>query len=136
MSNLSPAPVHPFLYNINYDDPIPSGIYALTNVSTGRLYVGSTKGFTRRASQHFRALEEGIHHNRDLQADWDAHDGASSYSFIILERVSDVSFLELAEQRWLNRLKHRAMNWQRHVRRPAPIELGEGADVTLPWEED
>ena len=101
------------------------------------MYVGSTKNFNNRAAQHFKALEEGIHHNRLLQYSFDAA-GPEAFSFCVLEYVPDVGRLTLAEQTWLNRLRRRAMNLQHKVSRPEweVVEPGESTlDVTLPWEE-
>lgn len=121
-----------YLYQTNYNNPIPSGVYAIVNVVAYSLYVGSTVNFTQRMGQHFKALEEGIHHNRRLQHSFDAH-GASSFSFVVLERVPDRDRLEGAEQRWLDRLQHLALNSQGHVRRVTAFGIPEAEAEPVPW---
>jgi hypothetical protein len=98
-----------WLYNHNYNHPTACGVYVLVDMMADKLYVGSSVDLTRRATQHFRSLEEGVHHNRNLQYLWDLH-GASSFSFIVLEHVGDRLQLESREQTWLNRLRERALN--------------------------
>lgn len=109
-----------YLYVINYNEPSPMGVYALTNVKTGWHYVGSSKDLTARASQHFRSLEDGTHFNRDLQYSFN-ESGAAAFSFIVLERCPEELLTE-TEQKWLNRLKRKSFNKQMKVRRPEDLE--------------
>jgi group I intron endonuclease len=124
-----------YLYALGYNNPYPSGVYCVLCVPTFRLYVGSTKNLTHRAAQHFRSLEEGTHHNRELQYHFDAH-GASSFSFVVLEYVPDLDRLGEAEQRWLNRLLPRAFNHQHRIKRPDDGEWLPVDCQPLPWEEE
>lgn len=105
-----------WLYAVNYNDPTPIGVYAIVNVVNGRLYVGSTVDLTRRASQHWRALEDNLHHNRELQYSFTNH-GPHAFTFIVLERCSEDQLMAV-EQKWLNRLAKRAFNKQLRVMRP------------------
>lgn len=122
-----------YLYDVGYNSPYPSGVYCLVDVVVGKVYVGSTINFTQRSAQHFKALEEGIHHNRDLQYAFD-QDGPAGFSFIVLEYVPDVDRLEEAEQKWLNRLLERSYNRQVRIQRDDEAELIQPNKV-LPWEE-
>lgn len=124
-----------WLYNHNYNNPIPCGVYVLMDVVGNKLYVGSSVDLTRRATQHFRSLEEGIHFNRELQYLWDLHT-ASSFSFIVLERVEDRLELEAREQIWLNRLGERALNRMRIVKRDDEWETVEPDRYPLPWSDE
>ena len=44
-----------------------SGIYALHNNKSGKVYIGQTKDLSRREKDHFRELRKGTHHNKYLQ---------------------------------------------------------------------
>ena len=48
-----------------------TGIYAIENLTNGRMYIGSAQRFNKRWKEHLRALERGVHHSRFLQRDWD-----------------------------------------------------------------
>jgi predicted GIY-YIG superfamily endonuclease len=125
-----------YLYAQGYNDPLPSGVYALVDVRTSKAYIGSTKNFTNRSGQHFRALEEGIHHNRQLQLLFETS-GPSSFSFVVLERIPDLSQLEAREQTWLNRLKKIALNRQWVIDRTDEWETVAPIDrVVFPWEKE
>lgn len=45
-------------------------IYAIKNVCSGRVYIGSTVDVARRKSTHFNHLRKGVHKNRTLQRDF------------------------------------------------------------------
>jgi group I intron endonuclease len=63
------------------------GIYAITNIVTNKAYVGKTEtNFTTRKQQHWSTLENNLHYNELLQADWNRY-GSSAFDFIILEVV-------------------------------------------------
>ena len=58
-----------------------TGIYAIRNEVTGRIYIGQTReGFGRRFLLHSWSLRHGKHFNRELQTDWDAQNG-EGFSF-------------------------------------------------------
>ena len=64
------------------------GIYTITNTITGRVYVGKTSAsFERRWYAHRILLDKGRHHNKRLQADWQAH-GADAFQFAIAEYIN------------------------------------------------
>lgn len=46
-----------------------SGIYKITNIYSGKVYVGQSKNIFKRRMQHFSELERGTHKNAALQAD-------------------------------------------------------------------
>lgn len=58
-----------------------SGIYFITCSREARLYIGMTKDFDTRWSQHRTALRKGKHFNRLLQRAWYMH-GEDSFSFL------------------------------------------------------
>lgn len=68
-------------------DPI-SGIYAIRNTVSGRLYVGSADCIGRRFTAHVSQLRRGIHHSKYLQRSWAKH-GEGAFEFLILEITSE-----------------------------------------------
>lgn len=81
-----------------------SGIYAIRNAASGKVYVGSALNIQRRWWQHQSRLKLGNHHSRKLQAAWNKH-GPSSFSFEVLELVSDADVLIAREQHWIDSLE-------------------------------
>lgn len=50
--------------------PLPrSGIYKITNMLNGKVYVGQSKNIFVRKRQHFDALRAGHHENKAMQHD-------------------------------------------------------------------
>ncbi len=62
--------------------PDGMGIYSITNIVNGRVYIGQGS-FGRRWPVHTRLLNQGKHHNRALQADWLAF-GVDAFEFKVL----------------------------------------------------
>lgn len=60
-----------------------SGIYSLTCVANGRVYIGSSQDVMTRWRWHVRMLSTGRHYNCRLQSAWKKY-GAESFSFAIL----------------------------------------------------
>lgn len=81
-----------------------SAVYAIRNIASGRVYVGSTASVDRRWNAHRHNLRKGKHHSPTLQRSWDKH-GADAFSFEILEKVDDVDRLLEREQHWIDELK-------------------------------
>ena len=46
-----------------------SGIYKITNLLNGKVYVGQSQNVFERKIQHFTALRNGNHENREMQKD-------------------------------------------------------------------
>lgn len=70
-----------------------SGIYSITHVPTGKIYVGSSDRIFRRWREHFLFLEKGAHGNRHLQAAWTKH-GSVEFAFCLLESCSPERLIE------------------------------------------
>lgn len=49
-----------------------SGIYKITNLKNGKIYVGQSQNIYRRREQHFVALRHGSHENHEMQKDYAA----------------------------------------------------------------
>src|SRR5687768_15906274 len=60
------------------------GVYAITCLPNNRRYFGETTRFRSRWTKHLLLLNKGMHHNRELQSDWDLY-GADAFEFRILE---------------------------------------------------
>jgi group I intron endonuclease len=80
-----------------------SAVYAIRNLVTGKVYVGSSIKVKERFATHKRSLGRGHHGNEYLQRAWNKY-GASGFVFEILERCAASVRLE-REQYWINKLK-------------------------------
>ena len=80
---------------------LPSGIYQIHCIPTGKIYIGSTVNFEYRWGQHRSRLRRGDHVNIHLQSAWIKY-GEQSFEFSILERVEVPNLLSV-EQEWINR---------------------------------
>lgn len=63
-----------------------SGVYKITNIQNGRIYIGSAKRFKERWSAHLNNLEKGTHANKFLQRDFNKC-GTDSFEISIIEIV-------------------------------------------------
>lgn len=52
-----------------------SGIYLISNLVNGKVYIGSSKNITKRKAQHFSDLRNGKHTNCYLQNAWNKYGG-------------------------------------------------------------
>lgn len=77
-----------------------SGIYAIRNIITGKLYIGSAVNIGDRLHKHRGRLRSNIHPNKHLQLAWNKY-WEQSFEFIILEYVEDVNLLLHAEECWI-----------------------------------
>jgi group I intron endonuclease len=73
------------------------GIYQIKQISTGRIYIGSTKRFEHRKYIHLRDLSKGAHHCSYLQRVWNNAKG-EGFEFTLIETVEDVLMLIVREQ--------------------------------------
>lgn len=80
-----------------------SGIYAIRNTITGKLYVGSAVNIEKRNREHFRLLRLGKHHSPALQGSWLKH-GEAAFVVEMLESVVDKYMLVFCEQKWIDAL--------------------------------
>lgn len=80
-----------------------TGIYTITNKTTGKIYVGSThRTFKRRWYEHKNDLRNNKHYNKHLQRAWDKY-GENDFLFEILEEC-ETQFCESLELYWMNLL--------------------------------
>lgn len=62
------------------------GVYVLR--IGGKVYVGGTRSFDRRAAQHLKALRNGRHHARQMQRAWNAAGAPDDLQFEVIERCT------------------------------------------------
>lgn len=62
---------------------LKSGVYKITNILNGRIYIGSAKEFKERWKQHRYALKNNKHSNKFLQADYNKC-GEDAFKFEVL----------------------------------------------------
>jgi hypothetical protein len=79
------------------------GVYAVTCMPTGSVYVGSSGAVVQRWRQHKATLRRGKNGNPVLQAEWDRY-GEDAFEFKLLEYVKDPADLIASEQRWIDQL--------------------------------
>src|SRR5258708_15053375 len=105
--------MHPF-----YHERIPNapGIYRITCIITGKIYVGSAVNLRRRCRAHLSTLQRNGHHNPKLQAAFNKY-GPGAFTFEVLELVLLPS-LTMREQYWFKILKPELLShgerWQQH----------------------
>jgi len=72
-----------------------SGIYAITNASSGKMYIGSAVNIYKRQSVHMANLRNGKHHSIKLQRAWDKHgEGAFAFKTLLVCDKKDLLFYE------------------------------------------
>jgi group I intron endonuclease len=77
-----------------------SGVYALFNYNTGKVYVGSSKDIGKRIRRHFHDLKSGKHFSHHIQKSWKAH-GEQAFSFCLVEETP-VENITVREQFFLD----------------------------------
>ena len=60
-------------------------IYRITNTKNGKVYIGSSKDYSKRWKRHIADLRTGNHHSIHLQRAYDKH-GESAFEFEVIER--------------------------------------------------
>lgn len=77
------------------------GIYIITNLITGQIYVGSTYSLGIRKSQHFSNLRKNRHCNKYLQNSFNKY-GEENFVFDVVQIVDKIEDLIFYEQKWIN----------------------------------
>lgn len=78
-----------------------SGIYAIENTISKKMYIGSSVNVKKRIAQHFSQLRSKKHNNKHLQASFEKY-GEAGFSYRLLEETTQL--LE-REQHFLDTLK-------------------------------
>lgn len=79
------------------------GVYKITNIKNGKIYIGSSNCIDRRWSEHIRNLELNKHPNTHLQNSWNKY-GKDCFIFSILEYCQEIELLD-REQYYIDKLK-------------------------------
>ncbi|MHA3772647.1 GIY-YIG nuclease family protein [Verrucomicrobiota bacterium sgz303538] len=77
-----------------------TAIYAIICLIDQFRYIGGTTRIDKRPDEHWRALANGVHFNKDLQRAYNQH-GANSFVFVILEWLADPIELASREKEFL-----------------------------------
>lgn len=72
---------------------VQSGIYLITCIPTGKVYVGQSLDMKSRWGEHRSLLIRGKHDNGYLQRAWNKH-GSDGFTFAILEEVESGRLIE------------------------------------------
>lgn len=79
-----------------------SGVYKITNVLNGNVYVGSAVFFKRRWSLHKSELRKNHHHSPKLQNAWNKY-GEEAFEFSVVEELPPIKDVLLErEQFWMD----------------------------------
>lgn len=91
-----------------YGNSEKSGVYKITNVNNGKIYIGSAKKFSTRYSQHINSLRNNKHQNKHLQSSFNKH-GENAFVFEVIEVVEgDKKTRTQKEQDYIN---EQIYNW-------------------------
>lgn len=90
-----------------------SGIYGITNLVTGKVYVGKATSPKNRFCRHRYLLNSNNHWNQYLQSSWKKH-GKNVFEFKMLEECA-VDQLPLREQAWIDKLSPNVYNLDKNV---------------------
>ncbi len=83
---------------------IKSGIYKITCLSNGKIYIGSAFNLSNRMSTHKYTLKNNKHKNKHLQNAWNVY-GEESFLFETLEIVENKKLIIEREQFYLDLYK-------------------------------
>ena len=80
---------------------LETGVYAIRNTVTGKVYIGSTtQSFKGRWQGHLNQLRGNRHYNRHLQATWNKFK-EHSFEFEIIQRCYPKQCIA-CEQKWID----------------------------------
>ena len=79
----------------------PSGIYKITNLTNGKIYVGQSQNVFERKIEHFTALRRNHHPNKEMQKDWNKNN--RGFRFDVIE-FCGISQLNEREKYWIDKL--------------------------------
>lgn len=98
------------------------GIYKITNMINGKIYIGQSKSLNKRKSDHFRALERGRHQNIHLQYAVNKY-GLGNFNFEVIERI-EVEELTNRENYWMEFYKSYNREKGYNIHRPSDNRSG------------
>ena len=77
-----------------------TGIYKITNLVTGKMYIGSTTNYTKRCENHMSLLRTGKHKNTALQEDVIEY-GLKNFKFEMIQEYQNISTDDLKRREML-----------------------------------
>lgn len=128
-----------FVYNGN---SLKSGVYHIRNKINGRRYFGSAKRFKSRWKSHERSLNQGIHHNKFLQSDFNKC-GSEAFVFEVLQVVDgEQTERLLIEQRYLDQFcgditicyNFSKLASSTHPKNPEEVSLRKSESMKKAWQ--
>lgn len=90
------------------------GIYKITCVPTGDVYIGSSKRIEKRWLDHKSSLNRGVHHCTNLQDHWNVF-GFDSFTHEVIELTLE---LEARECHWMEEYEGKLLNTSRVATNP------------------
>jgi group I intron endonuclease len=96
------------------------GVYKITNLVNGKLYIGSSIEMGKRWRSHINNLTNGSHHSQKLQNSVNKH-GITNFVFKVVE-LCDLENLVVREQYWID--FHRVCELGYNIRPTAENNLG------------
>ena len=82
------------------------GIYKITNTITNESYIGKSSNIEKRFESHKQDLEDGTHHNKGLQEDYDLAKSLNPdyeiFTYDIIKEIDDEKDLNKEEMYWIN----------------------------------
>lgn len=70
-----------------------SGMYKITNLVNGKIYIGSSTSIRKRFNKHISLLKQNTHKNPDLQLDFNSGEECN-FEFNVLEFCDQENLLE------------------------------------------
>lgn len=111
-------------------EPI-AGVYGILCSKTQRRYIGQSGNIVNRWNSELNQLSIGKHHNKALQADYDAH-GPLHFSMTMLEfPIADQAERHRREHYWLQRQLQRGKQVYN-----ANLDVDDGKDWAAPKEDN
>ncbi len=78
------------------------GIYKITNLIDGKVYIGQTVNYNKRKKRHLSSLENGNHHNEHLQRAFDKY-GRDSFKIELIKKCN-IEELDKLERYYIKEL--------------------------------
>ncbi len=105
-----------------------SGIYTITNISTGRIYIGSSNDILARWKHHKIKLKSSTHDNTYLQNSWNKY-GEDNFKFEILEEYIKELLLAM-EHYWCTVLRVHSREFGYNIKPTHPEKTNLCSDET------
>ncbi len=114
--------------NIGVTNTNKSGIYIIKSLIDDKIYIGATKNFSRRYTQHKSALRLKRHKNKNLQLFFDIN-GELSLSFLVVEIVTDLSILTEKEMFYFEKMNVKDNGFNVNIYDPhSPLNIKRSLD--------